>query len=72
MTGDVVTPPSGHFRNSGALAGGCTETYTLEGAFTDADSFAATYSLDFVGPQCDCDGFGQPCESQVFVVSASR
>jgi hypothetical protein len=72
MTGDATSTPSGGFRNSGSIAGGCTETYTLDGAFRGANDFGAVFSLDFVGPQCDCDGLGVPCVSRAFLASGSR
>lgn len=73
MTGAAAVCPSGTFSHSLTLAGGCTETYTLEGTFVDANTFVGTYTMDFVGGQCDCfGGADTPCVSQAFDVTATR
>lgn len=37
-----------------SLTGGCTETYTLSGTFTDNDTFTATLSAEYQGNCADC------------------
>ncbi len=46
-------PMAGAFDVSYQVAGGCTETYTLQGMFSDADNFTGTWTSTFV----DVDGF---------------
>lgn len=74
MTGSPTTCPSGSFLNSGSIAGGCTETYTLDGDFSDADTWSGVYTITFTGADCDCFGgqLGSPCISQTYPVTAAR
>jgi hypothetical protein len=63
-------PPVGcelgnEFTVSGTVPGTCVETYTLSGAFLDADHFEGTFVADFEGDCVDC-------VDQMFDVSATR
>ncbi len=71
MTGEGASCPDGTFSNSGALQGGCTETYSVSGTFTDADTWTGTYEASFVGPDCNCFDI-EPCVDQVFNITAQR
>jgi hypothetical protein len=71
LRSDGATCPSGSFENFDVLSGGCTETYTLEGAFIDADTWSGTLEMNFFGADCDCLG-ADPCADQVFPVTATR
>ncbi|MCY1010889.1 hypothetical protein OV079_36055 [Nannocystis pusilla] len=74
MTGDATMCPDGDFANEGSIAGGCTETYALEGDFVDKDTWSGTYRLTFTGNQCSCFNgmLGAPCVNQMFPVTAKR
>jgi hypothetical protein len=65
---DAPTPTNGSFSASGTKTGGCDETYTLTGTFTDADHWAGTYSAEYVGAQCA----QTTCTNQSWAVSATR
>ena len=71
LTGSATTCPVGSFYNDYSIAGGCTETYILDGAFTGNDSWAGELRLEFVGPDCSCFGL-DPCIDQTFVIDAWR
>ena len=71
LTGSGAMCPSGGFTNTDVLAGGCSETYTLNGAFLDADTWSGTLDMSFVGVDCDCLG-ADPCLDQSFPVTATR
>ncbi|MFY0536883.1 hypothetical protein [Nannocystis pusilla] len=74
MTGDATMCPDGDFANEGSIAGGCTETYALEGDFVDKDTWSGTYRLTFTGNQCSCFNgmLGAPCVNQMFPITAKR
>ncbi|MEO7327474.1 MAG: hypothetical protein ABI193_02775, partial [Minicystis sp.] len=74
MIGQPTTCPSGNFSATKSIAGGCTESYTLTGSFTGPNTWTGTYTLGFVGQQCDCFGgiLGTPCVNQVFGITAMR
>lgn len=74
LTGSATTCPSGSFSNTGSIAGGCTETYFLNGSYVDADTWTGTYQVLFSGPDCSCFGglLGTPCVNQNFNVTATR
>ena len=71
LTGSGASCPDGAFSNTGSIAGGCTETYTLDGSFSDSDTWNGTYSITFTGLECDCWGI-DPCVDQTFAVTGSR
>jgi hypothetical protein len=71
LLGAASTCPAGVFSNSGAIPGSCTEIYALDGSFTGPDTWAGTYTMTFTGPDCDCLDI-DPCEDQVFEVTATR
>jgi hypothetical protein len=54
--------------------GGCTESYSLAGNFTDANTFTGTYTMSFSGGDCDCFGgtLGSACSDQSFPITATR
>jgi cysteine-rich repeat protein len=74
MGGSPTTCPSGSFANSGSIAGGCTETYSVSGTFSSTNQWSGLYSVTFTGSDCDCFGglFGTPCVNQVFPVTAQK
>lgn len=74
LTGSATTCPGGSFINNGTLTGGCTETYLLDGDFTDADTWTGIYTLSFTGADCSCFNgqLGTPCVNQTFPVTAVR
>ena len=71
LAGSPVSCPAGAFSNTGSIAGGCTETYTLEGQYSDSDVWTGTYSITFTGPECSCLGL-DPCLDQNFAVTGTR
>ena len=71
LLGDGASCPGGAFSNAGSLAGGCTETYTLDGTFTGPNTWTGTYTVTFTGPECSCFDL-DPCLDQSFSVSATR
>jgi hypothetical protein len=69
----AATCPSGSFSYSRAIAGTCTETYTLTGTFVGPNTFVGTYTATFVGS--DCTGSfcaADPCTNQSWNISAGR
>ncbi len=74
MTGSATSCPVGSFTDSGTIPGGCAETYTLTGSFSDANTWTGTYKLTFTGSQCSCfnGALGAPCVNQIFPVTATR
>lgn len=73
LIGSQTTCPAGDFINNGTITGGCSETYLLNGGFTDADTWSGTYSVSFSGADCDCfGGADTPCVNQTFPVTAVR
>jgi len=74
MTGAATSCPVGKFSNQGQIAGGCTETFKLEGDFVDANTWKGTYTVGFQGEQCSCfqGMLGAPCINQAFPVTATR
>jgi len=74
LTGAATTCPDGDFKNMGAIAGSCTETYAVSGMFTDKDTWTGQYTLTFTGNQCDCFNgqLGTPCINQTFPITAKR
>lgn len=71
LVGSPASCPDGSFSNTGSIAGGCTETYSLDGAFSDADTWTGTYSITFTGTECSCLGL-DPCLDQTFAVTGTR
>jgi hypothetical protein len=71
LLGSETRCPAGTFSNTGALVGGCTETYTLDGTFTGPNTWTGTYTVTFTGPECSCFDL-DPCLDQMFSVSAAR
>ncbi len=71
MTGNSTTCPSGSFSNVGSKTGGCTETYSVSGSFTSANTWTGTYRATFTGSQCSCFGV-DPCVNQTWTVTATR
>lgn len=74
-----ITPPAGrmvenpapvgpNFTATLVIAGGCTETYTLSGTFSDNDHWCGTFSIDFNGAQCGLS----TCVDQTFDVCGTR
>ncbi len=64
-------PSDGTFRLTGTIPGGplgCTEDYTLVGAFDDADAWSGVLELRFRGDAC---GF-TTCTARDFVVTGTR
>ena len=74
MTGAATTCPAGALSNSGQIAGGCTETFKVAGAFQDANTWTGTYAIEFQGEDCSCFGgmLGTPCVNQTFPITAKR
>jgi hypothetical protein len=50
MTGEIDAPA--HFEVEHVIEGSCTETYTLEGDFSDESHFTATFEVKFSGFLC--------------------
>ena len=71
LTGSGATCPAGDFSASDTFSGGCTEIYTLDGTFCDANTWSGTFDMTFVGAECSCFDFG-PCLDQSFPVTATR
>ena len=71
LVGSPMSCPAGTFSNTGSIAGGCTETYSLEGQFSNSDAWTGTYSINFTGPECSCLGL-DPCLDQTFPVTGIR
>jgi hypothetical protein len=71
LIGSPTSCPAGAFSNTGSISGGCTETYSLEGSFSDANTWNGTYSVTFTGLDCTCWGL-DPCVDQEFVVTGTR
>jgi len=71
LVGTGASCPGGAFSNTGSLAGGCTETYTLDGSFTGPNTWTGTYTVTFIGPECSCFDL-DPCLDQSFSVTATR
>jgi hypothetical protein len=71
LIGSPTSCPAGTFSNTGSITGGCTETYSLEGSFSDANTWNGTFSVTFTGLDCDCWGV-DPCVDQNFVVTGTR
>ena len=71
LTGSGATCPIGDFSASDTLSGGCTEIYSLDGTFTDADTWSGTFDMTFIGDECSCFGF-DPCVDRSFPVTATR
>jgi hypothetical protein len=55
---------------SGSIAGSCTETYSLTGQFTDADSWIGTFTAQYTGG--DCNVSGDECTNQSWSVEGQR
>ncbi|MDF1563569.1 MAG: MopE-related protein [Deltaproteobacteria bacterium] len=74
MIGGATSCNGGSFDDQGSIAGGCTEIYRVAGTFTDANTWTGTYSVTFVGSQCDCFGglLGAPCVSQSWPITAQK
>ena len=45
-------PVGANFSVSGVIAGGCTETYTLAGSFSDANHWCGVFNISFTGAEC--------------------
>lgn len=71
LSGAPTTCPVGSFSDTGSVAGGCTETYTLTGSFTGPNTWTGTYTIGFTGADCGCFG-SSPCTDQVFSVTATK
>ena len=71
LTGPGATCPAGNFSAADTISGGCTEIYSLDGAFLDANTWSGTFDMTFVGEECGCFGF-DPCVDQSFPVTATR
>ncbi len=72
-SGSTTTCPSGTFNVSRLLAGGCNETYRLQGNFVGPNTFVGTYTATYSGSQCDCfGGLDTPCTNQSWSISAGR
>jgi cysteine-rich repeat protein len=70
MTGDSpVTNALREFSVSCVYSGSCTETYRLEGMFTDETSWTATFSAFYSG---DCDTCDNPPNPRTWDVTATR
>ncbi|HHO52050.1 MAG TPA: hypothetical protein ENK18_14505 [Deltaproteobacteria bacterium] len=61
MTQDPA-PTDENFNATGVIAGGCTETYTISGSFTDPDHFVGSFTASFNGFQCSVTN----CNNQAF------
>ena len=64
-------PTDGTFRLTGTIAGGpfgCTEGYTVVGAFDDADHWSGVLELRFSGEACAFT----TCTNRDFVVTGTR
>lgn len=72
LAGAAATCPAGVFSNTGSIPGTCTETYTLDGSFTGANTWTGTYAVTFTGPDCNCLDL-DPCIDQTFInITATR
>lgn len=68
---DVAAPVCPTFSASHVVPGGCEETYTISGTFTDADNFTGMFSAAF--RQTDgisCTGSG--CSNQNIMITGTR
>lgn len=55
-------PTDENFNATGVIAGGCTETYTISGSFSDPDHFVGSFTVSFNGFQCGLTN----CNNQAF------
>ena len=70
MRGPSADTPSRDINVCCMFTGTCNETYCLNGAFTDDDTWTATFSATFVG---DCSFFGSDaCADQSVALTGSR
>ena len=65
MLGNIAEPA---FFVQSSVAGGCTVTHQMSGAFSGVNSFNATYSITFIGAQCGLSD----CIDQQFSISGTR
>jgi hypothetical protein len=65
LSGPQAGCPGAMFSVSNVIPGVCTETYILEGAFSDLDNWSGQFSVTFTGSCLDC-------VNQSFNVSGSR
>ncbi len=74
LAGTATTCPMGSFSNTGSIPGGCTETYTLTGSYTNQDTWSGLFQVSFSGADCSCFGglLGAPCIAQAYSVTAQR
>ena len=79
LTGPMPICPGGSFLVSTIQEGGCCETYTLSGTFTDDDTWSGTFTIEFCqSSSCGCsagDGFSCSlgmCQDQSISVMGSR
>ncbi len=69
MTGDTAT--DGAFSAQCTIPGGCPETYTITGTFTDADHWDGSFTTTFGPGSCfDCDPTPAGCNATI--VNATR
>ena len=61
-------PVGANFSVTLVVAGGCTETYTLSGTFSDADHWCGVMTLGFNGAQCGLT----ECTNQTINVCGTR
>ncbi|MGB1015135.1 MAG: hypothetical protein ACPG4T_13455, partial [Nannocystaceae bacterium] len=62
-------PPDGaDFDAQVILPGGCTETYRLEGSFSDLDNFTATFTAEYEGQGMMC----ADCTTETWQVVGAR
>ena len=65
--GTMTGPLSGvNFNATRTITGGCDETYTIAGSFTDADHFDAVFFADYTGSSC------ANCTSHQWDISGTR
>ncbi|MFT4625974.1 MAG: hypothetical protein ACI8PZ_004645 [Myxococcota bacterium] len=64
----VPVPVDENFAASGVIAGGCNETYSVSGTFSDEDNWSGLLQLSFTGPECGLTN----CTNQVWPVSGTR
>jgi hypothetical protein len=66
----VPAPNDGTFDVRGTIAGGCTETYRLQGMFTNPERtrWTGTFSITFSGNQCGLS----TCTNQSFNVQGTK
>jgi hypothetical protein len=64
----MPAPAGANFSATGVIAGGCTETYTLAGTFSDVNNWCGVLNVSFSGAQCGLS----TCVNQTINVCGTR